>query len=1058
MTITAGESRKFKEITNAVTIRSPWLRKAASLTAAVSLAAVGLAVVAEPASAQEPDGTITGVTSPQGLAVKPVGPGAGNLYVAGSRGSTVSVVEAGHTSPTPSMEISGLNHPRAVAFDSAGLLYIANSFASNVLVYDVSNPTNPSLVRTLTGVSTPFGVAVNSTGTVFASSGLDTTVMVFDAGATTPNPTKTLTGLTKANAVAVDRNDNIYVSNGFGSTVQVFDSGATTPDDSKTLSGLNNPQGIAVTAIGRVYVSNGYGANALVYNPDQTTPDPALTLTGSVQPQGIAINDSDTVYLGNGDTAADNILVYNPPTPPSPTFNCTGAAQDYQVPDWATRVTVKLKGAQGGGSAGGQGGTTTSTIAVTPGSAIQVNVGCMPAGGAPQTGGFNGGANAGDAGGSSGAHLGAYNGGGGASDIRIGDCAATLNCTNAARVVVAGGGGGGETRASKAHRGGAGGAPTAGDGANDPWIGVGGPGKGGSASAGGAGGKTAAFSGGTKGSAGTAGSGGVGGSSKANAASGPGAGGGGGLFGGGGGGAGDHVTGSGIGGAGGGGSSGIGPAGTAIASNTSYNNGSVTGDGSVTITPVQSPLTVTTTSLADGTETVAYSQQLQASGGLPGYTWALAAGSSLAGTGLTLLPGGELQGTPPGSSTGTYNFTVEVSDTDGHTATKPLTLIIDSGIAITTSSLPDGSESVAYSQTLSSSGGGGATAWAIDSGALPPGLALNASTGAISGTPTVADVFNFVVKVTGTDTSTALAPLSITITEPLAVTTSSPLAVGVVGSSYHLQLSSVGGIGPNNWSTSGSLPGGLSVDSAGLLSGTPTGSGTFTFTAEVTDSLTTTATKDLTVTINPALTIATTSVPNGTVSTAYSQALATSGGVGPDSWAVTAGELPAGLSLEQHTGEIVGTPTSVGAFDFTVTATDSLSATASQPLSIAVGAAPTPSDQAQTAVNDCITEPASLPKRGSRQLLKAGCVTNADQRVGVTATTRLRGDQQYYKLYCKVGSKAKKPKLTADGTAYCSKGTLRIRTYGTKLRISLTWSSPAVSGYQALEVKKTYKT
>ena len=51
------------------------------------------------------------------------------------------------------MEITGLNHPRAVAFDSTGLLYIANAFASNVLVYDVSTPTSPSLVRTLTGVS-----------------------------------------------------------------------------------------------------------------------------------------------------------------------------------------------------------------------------------------------------------------------------------------------------------------------------------------------------------------------------------------------------------------------------------------------------------------------------------------------------------------------------------------------------------------------------------------------------------------------------------------------------------------------------------------------------------------------------------------------------------------------------------------------------------------------------------------------------------------------------------------------------------------------------------------
>ncbi|HAM23001.1 MAG TPA: hypothetical protein DCQ04_12165, partial [Actinobacteria bacterium] len=119
---------------------------------------------------------------------------------------------------------------------------------------------------------------------------------------------------------------------------------------------------------------------------------------------------------------------------------------------------------------------------------------------------------------------------------------------------------------------------------------------------------------------------------------------------------------------------------------------------------------------------------------------------------------------------------------------------------------------------------------------------------------------------------------------------------------------------------------------------------------------------------------------------------------------------------------------------------------------------PTPSDQAQTPVNGCITEPASLPKRSTKKLLKAGCVTNAGQRVAVAATARLRGDLQYYKLYCKVGSKAKKPKLTDDGSAYCSKGTLRIRTYGKKLRISLTWSAPAVSDYQALEVKKTYKT
>lgn len=1030
--------------------RHPQVRKIAALAIAGSLTLLGLTATATPANAQAPSSTITGVTSPQGLALN----AAGDLYVAESRGTTVSVVEQGNSTPTPSLAITGLSRPRGVTFDIAGLLYVADTGTNSVKVFDVGTSRSVP-VRTLTGVSTPFGVAVNSDGTVFATSGLDTTVMVYDVGTTTPNPAKTLTGLTRANGIAIDPNDNVYVSNQIQTTVQVFDRGATTSDPDKTLTGLNNPQGIAFGPTGKTYVSNAYGFNVLVFNPDQTTADPSETLEGPTAPLGVAVDPTGKVFVGNAATP-DNILVYDPPTPPTPGFDCTGAPQSYGVPEGTNQVIVTLKGAQGGGTAGGQGGTTSSRIAVTPGSTIQVNVGCTPDVNTPQTGGYNGGANAGTAGGSTGTHLGAYNGGGGASDIRIGDCAATLSCTTSSRVVVAGGGGGGEVRAGKSHRGGSGGAPTAGNGANDLALGVGGAGKGASATTAGAGGKAAALSSGTKGSAGTTGSGGNGGNSAATSASGPGAGGGGGLYGGGGGGAGDHVTGSGIGGAGGGGSSGVGPAGTAIASNTTYNNGSVTGNGSVTITPVQTPLVVTTTSLADGTETVAYSQQLKAQGGALPYTWALASGSSLSGTGLTLTAGGELQGTPPALSSGSYDFTVEVTDGDSHTATKALSLVIDTGIAVTTSSLADGSEGTAYTATLTSSGGGGATGWAIDSGSLPTGLTLDATTGVISGTPIAADTFNFVVEVNGTDSSTALAPLSLTITDELAVTTNSPLTPGVINAAYSLQLASVGGIGPNTWSSTGSLPAGLTVNSAGLLSGTPTTAGTFSFTATVTDSLTTTADKDLTLTINPALAVSTSSLASGNVQSAYSQTVTTTGGLAPDTWMITAGALPGGLSIEQHTGEIVGTPTATGNFDFTVTATDALADTASKALSIRINDAVDPAQQAQSAADGCVTVPASMPKRGTRKLMKPSCVTNAGKRIAVTATAKRRGDVQYFQLFCKVGSTNKKVKSTSTGGKYCANGQLRIRTLGKKIKLTVLWSAPATTGYKAFNEKKSY--
>ena len=174
---------------------------------------------------------------------------------------------------------------------------------------------------------------------------------------------------------------------------------------------------------------------------------------------------------------------------------------------------------------------------------------------------------------------------------------------------------------------------------------------------------------------------------------------------------------------------------------------------------------------------------------------------------------------------------------------------------------------------------------------------------------------------------------SFTVSAPAAPTiTTSSLPAGTVGTAYSQSLSASGGTTPYSWSvTSGSLPAGLSLGSGGTISGTPTSAGTSTFTVQVSGGGT--ATKSLSITVNPAsLQVTTSSLPAGTVGTAYSQSLSASGGTTPYSWSVTSGSLPAGLSLGSG-GTISGTPTSAGTSTFTVqvsgggTATKSLSVT-----------------------------------------------------------------------------------------------------------------------------------
>jgi hypothetical protein len=358
----------------------------------------------------------------------------------------------------------------------------------------------------------------------------------------------------------------------------------------------------------------------------------------------------------------------------------------------------------------------------------------------------------------------------------------------------------------------------------------------------------------------------------------------------------------------------------------------------LTISPA---LTITTASpLPAGAVGAAYSQTFAATGGTPPYTnWAVVSGA-LPG-GLTLSTGGLLSGTPTGS--GTFNFTVRVTDTANITADKAFALTISPALTITTASpLPGGAVGAAYSQTFAATGGTPPyTNWAVVSGALPGGVTLSTG-GILSGTPTASGTFNFTVRVTDTANVTADKAFVLTISPALTITTASPLPAGAVGSSYSQTFAATGGTPPyTNWAVvSGALPGGLTLSTGGLLSGTPTASGTFNFTVRVTDTANVTADKAFTLTINPALTITTPSpLPAGAVGAAYSQTFAATGGTPPyTNWAVVSGALPGGVTLSTG-GLLSGTPTASGTFNFTVRVTDTANVLADKAFALTISPA-----------------------------------------------------------------------------------------------------------------------
>ena len=323
--------------------------------------------------------------------------------------------------------------------------------------------------------------------------------------------------------------------------------------------------------------------------------------------------------------------------------------------------------------------------------------------------------------------------------------------------------------------------------------------------------------------------------------------------------------------------------------------------------------------------------------GFPAPTFSVTSGALP--TGLSLSTGGVISGTP--TAAGTFTGAVTASNGIGTAATQNFSITVNQAPAFTNAP-PSGAGVVgtAYTSFTYTATGSPAPTFTVTSGALPTGLSLSTG-GVISGTPTAAGAFTGTVTASNGIGTAATQNFSITVNQAPAFTNAPPSGSGVVGTAYtSFTYTATGSPAPTFTVTSGALPTGLSLSTGGVISGTPTAVGTFTGIVTASNGIGTAATQNFSITVNqvPAFTNAPPSSA-GVVGAAYTSFTYTATGSPAPTFTVTSGALPTGLSLSTG-GVITGTPTVVGTFTGTVTASNGIGTAATQNFSITVNQVP----------------------------------------------------------------------------------------------------------------------
>ena len=236
--------------------------------------------------------------------------------------------------------------------------------------------------------------------------------------------------------------------------------------------------------------------------------------------------------------------------------------------------------------------------------------------------------------------------------------------------------------------------------------------------------------------------------------------------------------------------------------------------------------------------------------------------------------------------------------------------------------LPSGVVNTPYSAGFTASGGTGPYSFSLQSGTLPAGLTLSPG-GQISGTPTAIGTSRFIVQLADSASNTVALNFSITIAASPLLLTTPALSNTTQNTALSVQFSGSGGVPPYSFVEFGTLPPGVTLSSAGLLSGTPTQAGTYSFLVYIDDSKGASASGRYSLLVAPPGLLITppSPLPAGQLAVPYTTQLAATGGAGaPYIWSATG--LPAGLTIANNSGLIAGIPQAAGNFTIAVTILD----------------------------------------------------------------------------------------------------------------------------------------